>query len=175
MPPTQFQGRFRAMASGKKDTIDTPSDGADKKNKKKPILIIILAVLGAVVLVGTLVKVKSASAKSKPAVAKPVEKGPTMPLDEFLVNLADPGADHFLKVTIALELNKASGKTAETLKDDVPCIRDAVLSTLTSQTRVDISDNPGKDKVKVEIKDSINKAMGLTLVDNVYFVDFVTQ
>ncbi len=56
-------------------------------------------------------------------------------LDEFLVNLADPGSDHFLKVTVGLELDKDKGKTPETLKDDTPLIRDAVLSSLASKTR----------------------------------------
>jgi flagellar basal body-associated protein FliL len=162
------------MAFGKKKNSEAAPQGEHEK-KKKPVLLVLLIVLGAIVCIGTFIKVKSASAKSRPAAAKPIERGPTMALDEFLVNLADPGSDHFLKVSIALELNKASGKTPETMKEDIPCIRDAVLSSLTSETRADICDNPGKEKLKDEIRASINQAMGASVVKNVYFVDFVTQ
>ena len=57
---------------------------------------IIAAVIAVVAILGGFVVGKQVSAKSKDGAAakKKVEPGPVMPLDEFLVNLADPGGDH---------------------------------------------------------------------------------
>ena len=119
--------------------------------------------------------VQKAGAKSKAPDVKKVEKGPVLTLDEFLVNLADAGSDHFLKVTVGLELDKSKGKTPETLKDDTPLIRDAVLSSLSSKTRDEIGPQSGRDKLKLEIKKKVNEALGEDDVQGVYFTNFVTQ
>src|SRR5579875_1793413 len=113
----------------KKDKKESAAEGAPKKS---PMLIIVAAVV-VVALIAVFMIGKQVSAKSKHSGPKPVEHGPTMPLDEFLVNLADPGGDHFLKVTVNLGLSKEKGKTAESLKDQTPMIRDAVLTSLNSK------------------------------------------
>lgn len=142
--------------------------------KKKPPIMIIAAVFAVVVLGAAFFMVQKASAKSKNNVKK-VEKGPVLTLDEFLVNLADSGNDHFLKVTVGLELDKEKGKTPETLKDDTPLIRDAVLASLSSKTRDQLAPEAGRDKLKAEIKKKVNEALGEEDVQGVYFTNFVTQ
>ena len=141
---------------------------ADKKEadkgaeKKKPPIIIIAAVIAVAAILGGFVVGSKVSAKSKGAAVekKKVEPGPVMPLDEFLVNLADPGGDHFLKVTVNLELDKDKGKTAESLKEQVAPIRDAVLTALCSKTRDEITPLAGREKLKGEIKKNVNAALG---------------
>lgn len=151
----------------------------DKKEgggKKQPPMMIIMAVFAIAVLGGAFFMVHSASAKAKPGTEKKkVEKGPVLTLDEFLVNLADPGSDHFLKVTVGLELDKAKGKTPESLKEEAPLIRDAVLTSLSSKTRDDIATIKGRDKLKADIKKSVNEGLGEDDVQGVYFTNFVTQ
>ena len=150
----------------------------DKKEgggKKQPPMMIIMAVFAIAVLGGAFFMVHSASAKAKKDVPKKVEKGPVLTLDEFLVNLADPGSDHFLKVTVGLELDKAKGKTPESLKEEAPLIRDAVLTSLSSKTRDDIATTKGRDKLKADIKKSVNEGLGEDDVQGVYFTNFVTQ
>lgn len=156
---------------------------ADKKDEEKtptpkkgpPMMIILVAVFAVVILGGAFFMVQKAGAKQKGPVVKKVEKGPVMSLDEFLVNLADPGSDHFLKVTIGLELDKSKGKTAESLKEDVPAIRDAILTALSSQTRDKITPENGREKLKAQIKKNVNDALGEPDVQDVYFTNFVTQ
>ncbi len=145
--------------------------------KKKPPMMIIMAVFAVVVLAGAFFMVQKASAKQKGGATevKKAEKGPVLTLDEFLVNLSDPGSDHFLKVTVGLELDKAKGKTPETLKDDTPVIRDAVLSSLSSKTRDQVGPESGREKLKAEIKKRVNGALGEDDVQGVYFTNFVTQ
>lgn len=156
----------------KKAEIETKDAGG---GKKQPPMMIIMAVFAIVVLGAAFFMVQKASAKSKGSEPKKVEKGPVLTLDEFLVNLADPGSDHFLKVTVGLELDKGKGKTPETLKDDTPLIRDAVLSSLASKTRDQLGPEAGREKLKGEIKKKVNEALGEDDVQGVYFTNFVTQ
>lgn len=143
--------------------------------KKGPPMMVIMAVFAVVVLGAAFFMVQKASAKQKGGDVKKVEKGPVLSMDEFLVNLADPGSDHFLKVTVGLELDKAKGKTPESLKEDTPLIRDAVLSSLSSKTRDQIAPESGREKLKAEIKKKVNAALGEDDVQGVYFTNFVTQ
>ena len=156
---------------------------ADKKEEKKeeaggkkgPPMMIIMAVFAVVVLGAAFFMVQKANAKQKGAEVKKVEKGPVLSLDEFLVNLADSGNDHFLKVTVGLELDKAKGKTPEALKEETPLIRDAVLSSLSSKTRDQVASEGGREKLKAEIKKKVNAGLGEDDVQGVYFTNFVTQ
>ena len=143
--------------------------------KKGPPMMVIMAVFAVVVLGAAFFMVQKASAKQKGAEVKKVEKGPVLSLDEFLVNLADSGNDHFLKVTVGLELDKAKGKTPEALKEDTPLIRDAVLSSLSSKTRDQVASDSGREKLKAEIKKKVNAGLGEDDVQGVYFTNFVTQ
>ena len=156
------------------------ADKTEKKEepaagKKKPPMMVIIAVAAVVILAVGFMVVQKASAKSKAHEVKKVEKGQVLTLDEFLVNLADPGSDHFLKVTVGLELSKEKGKTPETLKEDTPLIRDAVLSSLASKTRDQVGPQTGREKLKAEIKKRVNEALGEDDVQGVYFTNFVTQ
>ncbi len=143
--------------------------------KKKPPMFIIVIVVALVALVGSFVVGKSVSAKGKDGEKKKVEKGPVIVLDEFLVNLGDPGGDHFLKVTVGLELTKKSGKTAESMKEEIAPVRDAVLSSLSSKTRESLAPPAGREKLKAEIMKKVNDEFGEKLVQGVYFTNFVTQ
>ena len=141
--------------------------------KKSPLLLIVAVIVVALLAVG-FVAVKKVSAKSGGA-PKKATPGPVMTLDEFLVNLADPGGDHFLKVTVGLELDKDKGKTPETLKDEVAPIRDAILMTLSSKSRADIAPVAGREKLKTEIAKKVNAALGEDDIQGVYFTNFVMQ
>lgn len=156
------------------------ADKSEKKDaaaggKKKPPMMIIMAVFAVIMLGVAFMVVQKASAKQKGGEAKKVEKGPVMSLDEFLVNLSDPGSDHFLKVSVCLELEKAKGKSAEGLKEQTPAIRDAILTALSSQSRDAVTPMKGREKLKAEIKKNVNAALGEDDVQSVYFTNFVTQ
>jgi flagellar basal body-associated protein FliL len=164
---------------------DKPADTKTKKKraaggfltKVKKLTRKTTIVLGTtlVVLIVAMVVVHHASAKSRVHVKAPIVHGPVLTLDEFLVNLADPSGDHYLKVTVGLELDPASGKTADSLKDQVPIIRDAVLTSLTSKTRDQVDTLQGREDLRNEIKTGVNQAIGQNIITHVYFTDFVTQ
>lgn len=143
--------------------------------KKKPPIVLVIIIIAALSAVGSFIIVKKSSAKSNKPEKKAIERGPILALDEFLVNLADPGGDHFLKVTMGLELAKDKGKTAESMKESIPPIRDAILYCLNSKQRSDVEDNAGQEKLKKEIVNKVNQTLGEDDVKSVYFTNFITQ
>ena len=153
-----------------------PADPAAKK--KPPVLIIVVAV---VAILGGLMAGKMVAAKGTPEGGKASkekekkEKGVPLPLDEFLVNLTDAGGEHFLKVKMALEISKKAGKGEEALKEEVPSLRDAVLSCLTDKSRADLAGKKGRAKLKKEIVEKVNEEAGEELAQGVFFTDFVMQ
>jgi len=149
-------------------------DSAPKKKAPNKMLFIIIAlVLGAG---GAFVFTRNASTGSREkgkkhgAESKP---GPKVDLGEFMVNLSG-GPDHYLKANITIELE--AGTSEEKSKEELPVIKDAVVTTLTHKRIDELQSSKGMEKLKKEIKARINKALGEEeLVTRVYFTAFVTQ
>ena len=58
-----------------------------------------------------------------------------------------------------------------------PMMRDAVIRVLSSKKAVDVLSPEGKEKLKEELVEAINEAIGLEEgpVVNVYFTEFIIQ
>ena len=97
-------------------------------------------------------------------------------LDPFLVNLADPQAVRFLKVTFQLGM---TGDSEEFSKNPVAiaAARDAIISLLSAKTSEQILTVEGKNKLREEVRDRVNSLLNAakTRVRNVYIVEFVVQ
>jgi flagellar FliL protein len=110
---------------------------------------------------------------SAPAPQPKVTMGPVVPLDPFLVNLADPGRPRFLKVVVQLELDSdAVTGELETLK---PKVRDALLTLLASKTSEDLTTVADKERLRNEIIHRLNSFLSVGRVVEVYFTQFVVQ
>jgi flagellar FliL protein len=113
--------------------------------------------------------------------AKPEEIGAVVSIDTFIVNLADPGGNRYLRVTMDLELggkpaDKSGGKTAgDELAKRMPQIRDAVLMILSTKRYADISAPEGKTALREEILNSTNGLLASTQISRIYFKEFVIQ
>ncbi len=116
--------------------------------------------------------------------------GPMYVLKDRIVNLADPTGRRYLKVGLSIEFNigaaefKKAGpderkaKQAEfdkLLEPQAPLIDDAIISILAARTPGDISTPEGKQRLKSDIKEAINRLLGGEQVANVYFTQFVMQ
>lgn len=113
------------------------------------------------------------------------------PIGDFIVNLADPGR-HYLKTSIALQMivdgkpqEKKSGE-GEGKKDDgsaikaeyaqfEPLYKDAINSTLSSETSLKLTAPGGRELLKDELKVALNKVVPNKKVLGVFFTDFVIQ
>jgi flagellar FliL protein len=112
------------------------------------------------------------------------ELGPIVPIaPEIIVNIvSESGAEHYLKVNICLEVRMEPGKK-DTEKNPVvfeitkriPQIRDTVISILRGKTKDKIDQKEGKDLIRSEIINSVNKFLISGAIKNVYFQDFVIQ
>jgi flagellar FliL protein len=100
----------------------------------------------------------------------------TMTLDPFLVNLADQENTRFVKLTLRLGLDQPG--IGERLAEDpvvVAATRDKIISILTTRTSEQILSSAGKDKLRAEIRDSLNPLLPKGKIVEVYIMDFVVQ
>jgi flagellar protein FliL len=153
---------------------------ADKdgpKKKKKPIVLILLVallVLGGGGGAGAYFYLKRGST---PAPPPPPDPG-ILALDSFVVNLADPGGQRFVRVTLRLVLEDK--EHAEELKEDeLPRARarSAILEVLAQQTAAHLVTPQGKDELKKLIAERVSHALEHehAKVIDVLFTEFVVQ
>lgn len=98
-------------------------------------------------------------------------------LHNFVVNLADPDHSAFLRIGIALGLDKQLPGGSDSEKDSpyTPQVRDAVLSVLSTWSSGNLLAPDGKTKLKKELLDILQQKVPEMGVINVYFTDFLIQ
>lgn len=158
-----------APAATADDAVPAPAKG---KGKKK--LIIIIAAVVLVLLLaggGTMFWMKK-----KAAAAAAAEEGDTptshaaakhdpshpptfVPLDPFVVNLADKDADRYAQIGITLEIEDP--KFAEQLKAYMPAIRNGILMVLAHKTSAELLDRAGKLALADEIMRETVRPLGI--------------
>ncbi len=99
--------------------------------------------------------------------------GNILPLEPFVVNLADPGGKRYLKTKIELEL--AAGTLQDELSTRMPQLRDTILLQLSSKTMEDIQNIDGKIALRNELIMRINQILTKGKIRNLYFTEFVVQ
>ena len=97
--------------------------------------------------------------------------GSIVPLDPFIVNLQVKGS--FLKTVIQLEFGDPG--QPHTFEADLPKVRDSIIRTLSSKQAQDILSIEGKERLREEVKNSVNNAIGSEDVVNVFFTEFIVQ
>ena len=159
-----------------------PGDAAPKKGKKKLIIIIAAVVLLLVVAgVGTMLFLKKQHADEEAAAegedSAHVEKKPKkdkkkeekhalpvfVPLDNFVVNLADHGVDRYAQIGITLQVEDA--KVADEIKAYLPAIRNNILLLLAHKTSEELMTAEGKEKLARQVLRQAVLPMGVELED----------
>lgn len=165
------------------------ADAAPKKGKKKLIIIAaaVVALLGlvgggAVVYLKSKAAAEAAAAEAEEgdeddgeaagakraakASHKKAEKGAPpvfVPLDPFVVNLADREADRFAQVGMTLEV--ADAKVGDELKAYMPAIRNNILLLLAHKTASELMEPEGKELLAREVRREALRPMGYDLPD----------
>jgi flagellar protein FliL len=141
---------------------------------KKSLLIIVVAVGllgggGAFFLVSHGGKSKKKEAPKVPPV--------TVKLDEFVANLADKTTAHYIKLSMAMEIEGAGGeeKVAAAIKEQTPYIRDSALMILSKQKYNDLLSEDGKTALKKQLKEAFQETLKEQelKVSNILFTDMV--
>lgn len=121
----------------------------------------------------------SRQVKSKGATASNKDAPPAvvLQLHSFVVNLADPDRSAFLRIGIALGLDKPLAKSGDSEKDSpyTPQIRDAVLSVLSTCKSGDLLAPGGRKKLKQQLLETLQKRIPELGVTDIYFTDYLIQ
>ncbi len=104
--------------------------------------------------------------------------GPTFTMPDRVVNLADPGANRYLKITIVLEFSPQlddQGTVTKTVNMRMTVLQDILTTVLSSETTAQLATADGKAALKQAIITQFAKVLdNLHLID-IYFPDFVMQ
>ena len=108
---------------------------------------------------------KPAKQAKKPDHGKDEHKGPPtfVPLEPFIVNLADKEGERFAQVGISLQVDDP--KIGEEMKGYMPAIRNSVLLLLSHKTSAELLSIEGKQKLAEEIRRDAARAMGYEIED----------
>jgi len=80
-------------------------------------------------------------------------------LEPFTVNLSSEASDRYLQVGIDLKVSTPD--VADKIKVHLPEIRNAILLILTSKKVDELNKIEGKNHLRAEIRDAVNKPIGL--------------
>ena len=178
------------MAKEPKEEREEEGQEGEEKPKKSKKLIIIIAVIVLVLIIGgvgaffALKAPKGGEGAAEGAAQEEeakTEEGAAeghgeveanlFPLETFIVNLQVKGS--FLKVDIQLEF--AAAEEMKSAEKEVPRLRDTIIQILSSKTAAEILTSDGKEKLKDELRQSINGLLGEEKVVEVYFTEFIIQ
>jgi flagellar FliL protein len=157
----------------------------------KMLLIVLLALVssagGGVVsfvlitrMMGTQAKAADKSDKSLEAeqekMAAMLEKSAVLPLEPFVVNLADTDAARYLRIKISLMVDDKNKVKAVVANEALQLkVRDVILQSLTVKTSQDLINEEGKNKLRHEIQDKVSLYFRDPKLVDVMFTEFVIQ
>ena len=101
-------------------------------------------------------------------------RGSLVSVGEFTTNINDVAGTRFLKVEVFVEVSEENKKAAAEIETYMPIIKDSVLTILSSKTATDLDAN-NREKIKLEIKNDLNRKIGSDIIQNVYFTSFIMQ
>ncbi|WP_367067478.1 flagellar basal body-associated FliL family protein [Oryzisolibacter sp. LB2S] len=146
------------------------SESTASPAKNKMLIIVALALVALLVVGGALAWLLLAQrgaadeeeGRAPSAQAALPKTPPTfLPMDNMVVNLADPGGDRFVQVGITLEL--ADAKTSELVKTYMPSIRSKVLLLLSQRTTDELLTREGKEKLALDIRREVSHPLGFSV------------
>jgi flagellar FliL protein len=155
-----------------------PAAPAKKKSSKGKFLLILgvlVLLLGGGGLAAFFTLRKPAGEAAAP---KKEEKAPTgiISFEPFVVNLADPGSPHFLRVSVRLIVaTEEEAKKVDESQVQLMRLRSAIVELLSSETAEHLVTADGKNAVKKEIAERAAKILAPIEVADVLFSDFVVQ
>jgi flagellar FliL protein len=162
------------------DIAAAEKGGAVPFQRGKKLLVIVAAALALVLAAGGGVWVlkkqaahaaalaagddEAADPEAAQAAAKPEGKGiPVyLPLDPFIVNLADKDVDRYAQIGITLELE--SPVFADRVKAYMPAVRNAILLILAQKSSKDLLGRSGKEELAEQIMRESVRPMGIEIL-----------
>lgn len=175
------------------ETAASPT--ADEKGAQKPkgglsivqlALVVVLGLLSSAsggvisgyIISRNLPKAEAAHAEegSEKNMAEIIEKGGALPLDPFVVNLADKDSPRYLRIKISLLVDNKE-KIGELTENQalILKIRDVILQMLTTKSSGDLVHEEGKTKLRADIVEKLQEFFAEPKLIDVMFTEFVIQ
>jgi flagellar FliL protein len=119
---------------------------------------------------------ETAASKKDEELAQAIEHGAVVPLDPFVVNLADQDSARYLRIKVSLMVDDKA-KVKEVVENQALTlkVRDVILQTLTRKTSQDLTSEEGKNKLRSEIQEQIGHYFKQPKLTDVMFTEFVIQ
>jgi len=162
---------------------DQKEQQAEKKSKLMPILLIVvgLLVVGGGSAAGVYFFTGGGSSDAAPggtadAGAAPAAEQSILSFDTFVVNLADPKKDRFMKATmraVVTDTDLESRLATEPLLK--ARTRDRILSVLSARSFDEITSPTGKETLRRELARELNQVFPAGSVDEVLFAELIIQ
>ncbi len=146
------------------------AEAPPKKSKKKLIIIIAAALVlcgggaGAFFYMKQKAAAAAAAEGEDESASHASAKHETpiyVPLDAFVVNLADKEADRFAQIGITLQVDDS--KVADQLKTFMPAIRNGILMILAHKSSEELLERSGKEQLAAEILLAAARALGIAV------------
>ena len=150
---------------------------APPKGKKKLIIILAAVLLlagvgggGAVFMMKKKAAEAAAAAEAEGEDGEPAKKAAKkdhgappafLPLEPFIVNLADKEVDRYAQIGVTLEIDDP--KTADQLKAYMPAIRNGILMVLAHKTSAELLERKGKEALASEIMRETVRPLGIEI------------
>jgi flagellar FliL protein len=114
--------------------------------------------------------------KKEEALAEAIEHGGVVPLEPFVVNLADEGVARYLRIKVTLMVDDKH-KAKEVIENLALTgkVKDVILQTLSRKTSQDLINEEGKNKLRAEIQEGIGRFFKEPKLTDVMFTEFVIQ
>jgi len=97
-----------------------------------------------------------------------------VPLESIVVNLGGVGSSRYLRIQISLGVD--SEETQKKISEKSVILKDKMISFFSAKTVKDVETEGGLFKLRLEIKDLLNKLLGSgDIIKQVYFSDFIVQ
>ncbi len=97
--------------------------------------------------------------------------GKVVPLETFIVNLAESKGRKVAKVNIELELQ--GNDIADEIDKRKAQVRDIIIILLSSKTYDEVSTREGKEALRNEIKEQLNSFLTTGEISAIYFTEFI--
>lgn len=156
---------------------DTPPPATAKKSRKGFLkLVVVLLVLAGGGAGAYFFYYKAPAAQAREPEPAPAEPTGIVPLEPFVVNLADAGLSRFLRVSLSLVVSdEERAVEIEEHAVEKARIRSAILELLAQQHAETLVTPAGKDELKKAIAERVAHAVHALEVVDVLFSEFVVQ
>lgn len=174
------------MADNTAEKIEEPAVAPDQgKKKSSPLLLGIITLNTLVIIgVGVLLYTSKKTELEKPSMEPIIEGaiqddkegveaagGYAVPLDYFLVNLAEDQGQKLFKVQMEFDVD--SVEVQEEINKRMPQVRDMIIILLSSKNYSQISTPTGKENLKEEIRSTVNSFLTKGKINKVLFTQFI--